>query len=157
MKVATLACLAVLGLPLIARAETGRPPDLATRARGADRVVVATVLDVTASFAKSEFGDQLIVSRVVLQVEEVMKGRNDLTVEVAVEGGTVGDLTMSASDMPSVKQGERGVFFLKRSQSGLEVPHLRGLGILKLDSQNRVRGTALDVDAVRTAVRGAGH
>jgi len=157
MKVAALACLATLGLPLIAHGEAGRPPDVATRARGSDRVVVATVLDVNASFAKSEFGDQLIVSRVVLQVEEVMKGDDAVTVEVAVEGGTVGDLTMTASDMPSMKRGERGVFFLKRSQSGVEVPHLRGLGILKLDEQNRVRGTALNVDAVRSAVRGAGH
>ncbi len=157
MRVATLACLTVLGLPLIAHGEAGRPPDVATRARGSERVIVATVLDVNASFAKSEFGDQLIVSKVVLQVEEVMKGANAVTVEVEVEGGTVGDLTMSASDMPAMKRGERGVFFLKRSRSGVEVPHLRGLGILKLDGQNRVRGMGLDVDAVRAAVRGAGR
>jgi hypothetical protein len=119
--------------------------------------VVATVLDVNASFAKSEFGDQLIVSRVVLRVEEVMKGADAVTVQVDVEGGTVGDLTMTASDMPEMKRGERGVFFLKRSRSGVEVPHLRGFGILKLDGQNRVRGTALDVDAVRSAVRSAGN
>ena len=35
------------------------------------------------------------------------------------------------------------------------VPHLKGLGILKLDADNRVRGSSLQLNEIKTMVRAA--
>jgi hypothetical protein len=57
------------------------------------------------------------------------------------------------SDLPSLDVGERAVFFLDETASGGHRPHLRGLGILKLDDAGRVRGTNLTLDDIRAAVK----
>jgi len=61
---------------------------------------------------------------------------------VLVEGGTVGDLTLRVSDLPAVKPGDRAVFFLNPDQSGTQVPHMRGRGILRVTETDRIEGTA---------------
>ena len=136
-------------------ASSGPQVDIGTRAKGAARIVVATVVEVHASFERSAWGDQLIVSHALLQVDETMKGAPSALVPVDVEGGTVGDLTLSVSDLPSIAPGERAVFFLDRRDSDTYLPHLRGLGILKLDAAGRVRGSSLTVDTVRNLVNAA--
>jgi hypothetical protein len=89
-------------------------------------------------------------------IEDNLKGASrEAMLSVDVEGGTVGDLTLEVSDMPSVRQGERAVFFLRRSAGGKHVPHLRGQGIIKLQSDDKVHGTSLTLDAIRSMVRGA--
>jgi len=133
----------------------GPPVDIRTRAQGAERIVVATIVDVHASFERNSFGDQIIVSHAVLQLEETMKGPPADRLELDVEGGTVGDLTLRVSDMPSVRRGERAVFFINRGPAAAHVPHLRGLGILELDANDTVRNSSLTLQAIRTAVRGA--
>jgi hypothetical protein len=133
------------------------PPGISERVRGAERVVVASVSDVSASFAANEYGDQLIVSQVSLAVEESLKGQHTSSMVVEVEGGTVGDLTLEVSSLPRMTPGERAVFFVTTNRHGKFVPHLRGLGILKLDGQNRVRGSALDLAAIRQAAAAAGR
>ena len=60
-----VACLA----GATAWASIDAPGDLVDQAKGATRVVVATVTDVASSFAVNEFGDQLIVSQVTFRVE----------------------------------------------------------------------------------------
>jgi len=45
----------------------------------------------------------LIVSTVVLDVVETLKGPAAPTLNVSVEGGTVGDLTLTVSDLPSLQ------------------------------------------------------
>jgi hypothetical protein len=125
------------------------------RVRGAERVVVASVSDVTGAFATNEFGDQLIVSQVSLVVEESLKGKPTPALVLEVEGGTVGDLTLEVSSLPRMTPGERAVFFVTTNKHGKQVPHLRGLGILKLDSQNRVKGSSLDLETIRRAAHGA--
>ena len=52
----------------------GQPVTIEERARGAERVVVATVTDVSSRYERNEFGDELIVSRATLALEEVLKG-----------------------------------------------------------------------------------
>jgi len=132
--------------------------DIPTRARGADRVVVGTIVSVRAAFEKNEFGDELIVSHAVVEVDQNLKGNAPTAfVDVDVEGGTVGELTLKVSDLPSVERGDRGVFFLKRrGSSEVHVPHLRGLGILKLNANDVVLGSSLTLDEIRTLVRGNG-
>jgi len=159
MKQSFLMFLACVAASASSYAQIGPPPTVAERARGAGRVVVATVLDVHARFESNQFGDQLIVSHAVLEVLETWKGAPQPLVNIAVEGGTVGDLTLRVSDLPSLKEGERAVFFLDVTPGGEHIPHGRGLGVaLKLTADDRVAGTQLalsDVrDQVAEAVRG---
>jgi hypothetical protein len=113
---------------------------------------VARVADVQSRFALNRFGDQLIVSSVLLDVVETLKGSQAATVRVDIEGGTVGDLTLRVSDLPMLRVGERGVFFLDAA-NGTHTPHDRGRGILKLSPVDRIEGTTVTLDAVRQQVR----
>ena len=126
-------------------------PHLADRARGAGRVVVAQVLDVQSRFATNRFGDQLIVSTVVLDVAETLKGQAARTLNVDIEGGTVGDLTLKVSDLPSFRPGDRAMFFLDAADGTL-VPHDRGRGVLKVSPAGLIEGSAVTLDQVRREV-----
>jgi hypothetical protein len=147
--------IALAGASVSLSAEVSQP-DLSTLSRGARRVVVATVMQVEPVFASNEFGDQLIVSRTHLRVDEVLKpGKpTEETQEVVMEleGGTIGDLTLTVSDLPVLERGERAVIFLHQNSRGAVVPHERGHGILKLDASNHVDGTGLTLAEVRRAV-----
>jgi hypothetical protein len=131
----------------------GQAVPLADRARGAERVVVGHVASVTPAWRTNDFGDRLIVSSVHVAVEETLKGEAQSALDIEVEGGTIGTLTLRVSDEQSFAPGERAVFFLKRSARGNLVPHLRGQGLLKLDDRtNRVRGSSLTLDEIRRTV-----
>jgi hypothetical protein len=141
-------------------AQHGPPIDLTALARGADRVLVATVIRVDPGFQTNEFGDELIVSRTHLRVDAVLKGGSrtdddDQIVVMELEGGTIGELTLEVSDLPSLERGERAVVFLGRNSRGALVPYGRGRGILKLESSDRVTGTRWTLAAVRQAVERA--
>lgn len=125
---------------------------LAERARGADRVVVGQVTSVTPQWQVNEYGDRLIVSTVHVAVTETLKGTTTPAVDVDVEGGTIGSLTLHVSDQVTFAPGERATFFLKRTARGRFVPHLRGQGLLKLDRSNRVPGSSLTLDQIRREV-----
>ena len=128
------------------------PVSLPDRARGAERVVVASVENVTATWETNEFGDKLIVSHVTLRVEEALKGRAAQVLSMDLDGGTIGNLTLEVSSLPKLSRGERAVFYLETGRSGQYVPHLRGQGILKLDAQNKVRGSSLDLKTIKETV-----
>ena len=148
---AALSCVAAL-----ANAQVDSSPDLPTRARGARRIVVGRIIDVQGQFQTNRFGDQLIVSNVLLEVSETLKGASASMLRLIVEGGTVGDLTLKVSDMPAVQTGDRGVFFLDDDgSSGMHVPHDRGRGVLKLLETDRLENSSLTLDDVRRQVRGA--
>ena len=149
-----LAVAMVCVLASTAGAEIGPPTDLAAHSRGAGKVVVARVSTVHSTFASNRFGDQLIVSNAVLEVLETLKGEPQAVTTVTVEGGTVGDLTLRVSDMQELKEGDRAVFFLDADGLG-NVPHGRGRGVLKLDDNDKVKGSTLTLNQVKDAVRGA--
>jgi hypothetical protein len=132
------------------------PVPLDERARGAERVVVGRVAAVAPGWQVNEFGDRLIVSTLQVVVDETLKGPAASTVDVEVEGGTIGDLTLRVSDQEPVAAGERAVFYLRRSPRGTLVPHLRGLGLIKLDAGGRVAGSSLTLDEIRRQVAAAG-
>jgi hypothetical protein len=136
-------------------AEIGPLTDVASRTRGAGQVVVARIADVQARFTTNEFGDQLIISTALLEVLETLKGTPAGTLRLAVEGGTVGDLTLKVSDLPVVRTGERAVFFLDDAPGGEKKPHQRGRGILKLSPTDRIEGSTATLDSVRQQVRAA--
>jgi hypothetical protein len=115
-------------------------------------VVVGRVVSVTPEWQVNEFGDRLIVSVVRVGVSETLKGEAAPIVDVEVEGGTIGTLTLHVSDQVSFAPGERATFFIRRNRRGKFVPHLRGHGLLKLDPANRVPGTSLTLDRIRREV-----
>ncbi len=124
---------------------------LAERHRGAERVIVGRVASVTGIWHQNEFGDRLIYSVVRVAVDETLKGQAQPIVDVEVEGGTVGDLTLRVSDMTPLKTGDRAVFYLQRAPRGVLIPYLRGQGLLKLDASERVVGSSDTLTQVRRA------
>ena len=117
---------------------------LAVRFEGAERVVVGSVAGLRSGFGTNEHGDRLILTRVTLEVRETLRGEARRTATFEMEGGSVGEVTLEVSDMPTLATGERGVFALRRSAAGIWVPNRRGLGIL--------RGPGLDLERVRRVV-----
>ena len=152
MKRLLVAC-ALAGSVLSVQAQGGPPTDVANNAKGAGRVVVARVAAVRAQFETNRFGDQLIMSHAVLEVLETLKGAPAASLNVAVEGGTVGDLTLKVSDLPSLAEGERAMFFLDAAGSD-HTPHGRGLGIVKIDERDRAED-GVSLDDLRMQVREA--
>jgi hypothetical protein len=158
VKAGRLKAWLAAGLLLLPGTAAAQDPaaGLAERADGAERVVVGRVTSVNGVWQKNEFGDRLIVSVVRVAVEETLKGEAQTTMELEVEGGTIGDLTLHVSDITPVVPGDRAVFYVRRSPRGVLVPHRRGLGLLKLDRSQRVAGSNLTLDEVRRAVRSRG-
>jgi hypothetical protein len=140
---------ASLCCPGFAAAQDAAPVPLAERARGADLVVVGRVTAVDPAWQVNEFGDRLIVSTVHVAVSETLKGQSQPAVDVDVEGGTIGTITLRVSDQVAFDIGDRAVFFMKRNARGRFVPHLRGQGLLKLDASNRVPGSSLTLETIR--------
>lgn len=141
--------LTVVGAVVGLDAGSQRPVEVPDRFRGAERVVVASVAHVDAHYQRNHHGDELIVSHLLLQVHETLKGSHMPVLTLELEGGSVGDVTMRVSDLPELEVGERGVFFLERGEGKMHLPHLRGQGILTLDEADRVPGTSLTLDAIR--------
>jgi hypothetical protein len=155
MKIA-FALLMLAGAATAAVAQGGGPPlDVTSLARGAGKVVVGRVVDVQPRFETNRFGDQLIVSHATVEVIETLKGPAQQSVRVAVEGGTVGGLTLEVSDMPTLVEGDEALLFLDSPAQGDDVPHDRGRGIVMFDPRGRVRGSATTLDALRDQVRAA--
>lgn len=158
VRAASLACLFVAAASAgNAVASPRQRVAMGERARGARQVVVASVADVQPRFDRNQFGDQLIISRVRLRVDENLKGTSTREVVVDVEGGTIGDLTLSVSDLPALRAGERGVFFLEPGSGGILRPHRRGLGILKLAAGDRIVDEDLRLSDLRAQVLAAGQ
>jgi hypothetical protein len=146
------AAVCLLAAQLSSRAQDTTLP-LAERTRGAERVVVGRVTSVDPIWRTNEFGDRLIVSIVNVAIDETLRGPTLPSVDVEVEGGTIGDVTLNVSDLEPVVPGDRAVFYLARNKRGAYVPHLRGQGLLKLDRSDRVRNSAVTLADVRRAAR----
>lgn len=156
MKKAILAALVCSVATVAVSAQTQSDVQvLGERARGATRVVVATVADVSARFGTNAAGDRLIYSDVVLEVAQTLKGPAESLVTMTVEGGTIGDLSLEVSDLPPMKRGERGLYFLQPGRSGEWVPHRRGAGIMKLGAGDRFERSSLSLADAEAAVRRA--
>ena len=152
MKQLIVVC-ALAGSALFVEAQ-GQPPSVAIQAEGAGRVVVARVATVRAQFETNRYGDQLIVSHAGLEVLETLKGAPAATLNVAIEGGTVGDLTLKVSDLPALVEGERAMFFLNTAGGADHTPHRRGHGILKIDGNDRSED-GVSLEDLRKQVREA--
>jgi hypothetical protein len=119
----------------------------------ADQVVVGHVSAVQPSWKTNVHGDQLIVSRTWVRTEETLKGNAAMDVPVEIEGGTIGELTLTVSDMPTLKAGDRAVFLLKKTANGELIPHLRGAGILRVGKDDVIPALGLRLEDVRQLAR----
>ena len=155
VSVGALALLASLSAGTVSTgASSGRIATLDERIDGSQKVVVAKARSVNASWRENTYGDRVIVSRVLLDVEETLKGpASSNAIWMELEGGTLDGFTLRVSDLPTVAPGKRAVFFLEQNDNGITTPHLRGQGILTLDDNNFVSGSSLRVDDIRNAAR----
>lgn len=135
-------------------ASGGQVASLEARIAGAERVVIATARTVSARWRETPQGDRIIVSTVLLDVAETLKGVPSDTVWLELEGGTVDGITLHVSSLPLMEAGERAVFFLDSPRGNVHRPYLRGHGILPLDEGDVVRGTSLALSEIRSRARG---
>ena len=149
-----LATAVVCSLTNVATSEA-QNVDVAQRAQGAQKVVVAKVTGTAARWHRNEFGDRLIVSELRLAVEETLKGTSAAVLSMDIEGGTLDGVTLRVSSSPQLKVGERAIFYLEGQASGSFTPHLKEHGVQKLDSRNLVLGSGLHLDDVRRQVHAA--
>jgi hypothetical protein len=145
--------LLLAGAPLAAVAEP--PTFLAQCLQGARKTVVGKIASVEPHWDRNQWGDQLIVSRMTVDVEETLKGMPTKRVEVDVEGGTLNGVTLHVSHQAELIPGDRAVFILDEVQPGLHTPHRKGEGLLRLDENNRIEGTSTTLADVRAAARSA--
>jgi hypothetical protein len=111
------------------------------------------VSSVTAVWRDTDYGDRLIFSVLHVAVDETLKGAAQPSVDVEVEGGTIGSLTLRVSDLETFRPGDRAIFYLQHNRRGAWVPHLRGLGLQRVDAAGRVAGTTATLEQVRRDVR----
>lgn len=149
---ATAIALGICLAPSLATAQQLNVP-ASDRARGAEQVVVGHVSSVTPTWRDNDFGDRLIVSVVHVIVDETLKGPSPVAIDVEVEGGTIGSLTLRVSDLDTFVPGDRAVFYLEHNRRGGLIPHRRGLGLQKLDRTDRVFGGTMTLDQIRRDVR----
>ena len=149
MRTVLASLLAVLAGAAAAGADTTVPTDLATRLRGASRTVVGSVARTESRLVRTQRGDEIIVTRTWIRVEEALKGRAEAMVAVDVEGGTVNGISMRASDITPLAVGERAVVLLEPTAEGGWRPHRRGLGLLRLTADNQVRELGVSLATVR--------
>lgn len=149
MRIVLASLLAVIAGAATAGADTTVPTDLATRLRGASRTVVGSVARTESRLVRTQRGDEIIVTRTWIRVEEALKGRAEAMVAVDVEGGTVNGISMRASDITPLAVGERAVVLLEPTAEGGWRPHRRGLGLLRLTADNRVSELGVTLATVR--------
>jgi hypothetical protein len=133
-----------------------KPETIEERAAGSQKVIHAKVVGVQSYKTTNSYGDQLIMSRLKLNVLETLKGADHHETEMVMEGGTVDGLTMKNSSLPAVSdlQGSELVLFLVDSKEGL-APYHAGIGIVPLDSvTKKVPKTNLDLETIRKKVKG---
>ena len=76
----------------------------------ADVIVRAEVVEQRSEWITTRDG-RVIVTRLTFRVEETLKGTPRLQLLLEFLGGTVGDMTMRFSDVPTFDVGERAVLF----------------------------------------------
>jgi hypothetical protein len=154
MMVAGLAALMLLPVSLATPYAAGEEASIvAERLRGASQVVIAKTRAGAPRWLTNSHGDRLIITEFVLEVEETLKGQvmSELTIEVP--GGTLDGVTLRVSGQPVFKPGDRAVFMLESTTAGVHKLHRRGEGVLRLNVQNSIAGSALTISDVRQLAR----
>ena len=129
--------------------------DIAALTRGASDVVVGTITDVTSRMGTNVDGDHLIFSDLAVDVSDTLKGELRGSITITVEGGDVGGLVLSVSDMPTLRRGDRALFFLNKNARGEWALYGHGGGVMKIDAAGRLGNGPHTLDSARTQIRSA--
>jgi hypothetical protein len=109
----TLSALALLVCSAPAHATLVQAFDFEALSGFADAIVRGRVVDI-----ESSWEGRLIMTEVVVEVSECIKGDCERTLTVAVVGGAVGDLVAHAEGVARYTLGEDVVLFLESTVSG---------------------------------------
>jgi hypothetical protein len=142
-----------LGTVISMSAAPGRIATLEERFTGADRVVLAKTRRVSAAWRRNEYGDRMIVTRALVDVDETLKGAGADQFWLEVEGGTIDGVTLEVSSVPLLHEDDRAIYFLNAAENNLYRPFLKGQGILTLDGDDMVRGSSLHLNQIRSVAR----
>jgi hypothetical protein len=153
MRTLPLACLFALSTTIITRGQSA-DIDVAALTRGSNQVVIGTVVDATGRMGTNAYGDRLIFTDLRVDVSETLKGDSRNVVVVTVEGGQAAGLTLKVSDMPTLKRGDRAVYFLVKGTPEW-IPYARGRGVVRIDTTDHLDNTSLTLTDARTRILGA--
>lgn len=110
-----LAVVAFIGLVPAAAQAQGEPAEsklsLGQLTDRAAAIVVGTVVSRRAEW-ESYGASRLIITKITVAIEQSLKGSLPSTVVLEVAGGTIGDQTLTVSDVPEFRVGDRDVLFL---------------------------------------------
>ena len=98
-------------LPLLARATTVVPPDFDSLVSQADYVVRGVVKSTTSEW-RSDSSGKHIISKVTIQVTEIIKGQPPSPLVLQTLGGTIGKTRMVVEGSPTFLVGEDNVLFI---------------------------------------------
>lgn len=98
--------------PVELSATTVVPPEFPELVHDADFVVRAKVKRVSAELRQAG-NNRIVVSRVVLEVTEVIAGRPPVQLELEVLGGSVGGVEMTVQGAPQFAVGDDDILFVQ--------------------------------------------
>lgn len=136
------------------RVEIPAKPDFVAMVADADVILVGRVVNLSSRMGSNEFGDQLVVSDVEIQPEEVLKGQIPSGQNILLNGltgGTVPNLTMMSSEVPLFKQADRSFLFFEQTASGLKLIHGSD-SKYDVDSNGNIREIGSSSDQLRTLI-----
>lgn len=147
---------AIVLMAVMVLGQPGPEPDL-SELLSADAAVAATVTKTYTHAGTNSFGDQLILTRVTLRHDMVIKGRPPLVLEVP--GGTLNGITMQASETPTVHVGDHGVFLTKNGKlyghhSMLVLDDVRCVSLRC--TGGHIRGSAMTLSRIKEIASGGG-
>lgn len=106
-----LPCLVCLALATGGRATTVNPPEFPDLVNQSDFIVRAVVKSVVSDYARP--GSRKIVTKVEMEVREVIAGTPTQPLVLRVLGGKVGEEEMIIEGAPRFKVGDEGVYFVQ--------------------------------------------
>src|SRR5882757_889291 len=108
-KLWLLVCL--LGTLVTARATTVNPPEFADLVNESDFIVRAVVKSVTSEYAQPN--SKKIITKVTLDVREVIAGTPTQPLVLVMLGGRVGDNEMTIEGAPKFQVGDEDILFVQ--------------------------------------------
>ena len=153
-RVSRLLVVLCLITPSLASSQ-GANSELTARALKSSQVVVGKVVDVTGRNAANAAGDRLIYSDLVIEISETLKGEPESLVRVTIEGGELGGVTLKIPDVPTMRPGDRAIFFLTRGSDGQWLPSGPGRGIVRVGADGRLENSPLTLGQARACILSA--
>jgi hypothetical protein len=121
-------------------------------AQAADFVVAGKVDNISSYYGMNEYGFELILSDVTVDVSSVLSGKQVEQLIFTVEGGTVGDTTLYVSSTPQFEIGATYVFLLSIEEEDRLWLYGTDFGALPLIESTHVQAIGSDLTELRQAL-----